>query len=65
MAGMTSKIKLVFAETGSKTINNINPEALDDDVKGAAEIFAELQTREVGAIRRIDETVLLENEVTA
>lgn len=61
MATVTSKIKLAFADKGSKTINNINPEALDADVKDAADILAEMTTREVVSVTRIDERVLTED----
>lgn len=53
-----SKMKLAFEDKGSKTINNVNPEAEDADVKATADLLIGLQTREVATVSRIDERVL-------
>ena len=64
MSTSSTKLKITYGTAeeadGSKTFNNMNPEATNEALVSTANTFVSLQNKQVREISRIDTTVISE-----
>ena len=62
MSTSNTKLKITYGTAeeadGSKTFNNMNPEASNEALVSTANTFVSLQNKEIREISRIDTTVI-------
>lgn len=62
MTASSTKLKITYGtedtSDGSKTLNNMNPEATSENLVATANKFAALQKRVVREVARIDTTII-------
>jgi len=62
MSTSNTKLKITYgteeAADGSKTLNNMNPEATNENLVATANKFVSMQNKTVREISRIDTTVI-------
>lgn len=62
MGTSSTKLKIIYgteeATDGSKTINNMNPEATNESLIATANAFVALQNKVMKSVERIDTTTI-------